>query len=118
MLNGTERATNTLPWHIIYDSFRGVLPNITGIRTAVVGSSWSIMTIGLQCLYRSTSESPAFGVINLNASGVATSVQAESTTPIPLSSSQEGFCPASGTIAGTTSSYSDGTGGTIAVRLI
>jgi hypothetical protein len=119
ILNGTERPTNTLPWHIIYDSFRGTLPLITGIRTALVGSSWLIIAGGNQCLYNSTSASPAFGVINITSgTGVATGVTAENESRIPLNATLAGICPASASVSGTTSSYTDGEGGTIAVRLI
>jgi hypothetical protein len=125
ILNGVETlptgraTTNSLPWHIIYDSFRGTLPRIEGIRTAIVGSSWLIIAGSNQCLYRSTAESPTFGIINLNtATGAATSVTAGNESQIPLGTTLAGACPSTGHMAGTTTSYSDGEGGTLTVRLI
>jgi len=52
--NGTLRVLPALlPWHMQYQSFSGVLPNITGIRMRVIGLGWLIEAhAGLvRCLY-------------------------------------------------------------------
>ena len=58
----------TLPWHVRYDSFLGTLPNITAIRTRVIGLSYRVQepTFGINCLIRSSAEQPAFGTYNRN----------------------------------------------------
>jgi hypothetical protein len=125
ILNGTERlpngttTTNTLPWHITYDSFTGTLPRITGLRLAAIGASYLLIALGNECLYRSTSTEPAFGIINVTtATSVASSLSADGNSSIPLSATLSGSCPASVRFAGTTSSLTDGAGGTIVIRLI
>lgn len=119
ILNGSERATNSLPWHIQYDSFRGTLPRIEGVRLALVGAAFLLIAAGNECLYQSTSASPAFGIINLNTTtGAATSLAADNASSIPRSATLSGICPASGSFAGTTSSLTDGEGGVPTVRLI
>lgn len=51
--------TETLPWHVRYASFVGVLPNIVSIRTTLIGFSFRIFEpLGLGCLFRSTAERP------------------------------------------------------------
>lgn len=118
ILNGRDRPTNTLPWHITFDSFRGTLPLITGTRSAVIGSSYLISTVGFTCLYAGTTASPAFGIVNIERTGVATNVRIDETSPIPLRESVSGICPASGAFSGTTSSLLGDSGATITVRLI
>lgn len=119
ILNGTERATNTLPWHISYDSFTGTLPRIRTLRTAVIGGSFLLLALGNGCRYQSTAASPGFGRINLNElTGEANSLQAENSSSIPLSETLAGSCPASGSFTGTTSTYDNGEGGRITIRLI
>jgi hypothetical protein len=44
----------TLPWHVRYESFRGTLPAISEIDTALANGGWQIEIFGLSCLYEST----------------------------------------------------------------
>jgi hypothetical protein len=125
VLNGTERLptgttpATSLPWHILYDSFRGTLPRIEGLRLAVVGLAFLLIAGGNQCLYASTSASPGFGIININTTtGASLSLSGDGNSEIPRSATLAGTCPASGRFAGTTSSLTDGSGGTIVMRLI
>jgi len=54
--------TATLPWHVRYAGFEGALPNITKLRTDVVGASFAVReTGGITCLTRSTAAEPARG---------------------------------------------------------
>lgn len=124
ILNGVETLPNgsrpnSLPWHISYDSFTGTLPRIRGIRLAAIGAGYLIIALGNQCLYTTTAASPAFGIVNLNeATGEATSLSLDSSSSIPLSVTLGGSCPASGAFSGTTSTFDDGEGVRITVRLI
>jgi hypothetical protein len=125
ILNGTERLPNgttpatSLPWHVLYDSFTGTLPRITGVRLALVGASFLLIALGNECLYRSTSTEPAFGIVNVTtATGVAASLTADNNSSIPLNVTLAGSCPASGRFAGTTRELRDGGGGNIIIRLI
>jgi hypothetical protein len=55
----------TLPWHIRYSSFFGLLPNITSIRTNVIG--FAIQTaepLFAPCLITSTTEEPFVQIYN------------------------------------------------------
>jgi hypothetical protein len=58
----------TLPWHIRYDSFRGALPNITGIRIQLVGAGFRVDN-GTVCLTLTRASEPAFGIINVEGAG-------------------------------------------------
>jgi hypothetical protein len=49
----------TLPWHIRYDSFTGVLPNITNVKARVVGVMARAREPLITCLLTSTEEAPA-----------------------------------------------------------
>jgi hypothetical protein len=65
--------TETLPWHVQYDSFEGTLPTITSIRTNVIGAAFRVRTnTGENCLSRSTAANPAVGTYNI-AGGVINS---------------------------------------------
>ena len=121
ILNGVERPTNTLPWHMTYDSFRGTLPRIEGVRLAIIGFSILLEVFGEGCLYASTSASPAFAIINLNtATGAALSKTMDSNARIPLASvlGEAAVCPSNGSFTGTSSSFTNGAGGVLSVRLI
>ena len=51
--------TETLPWHIRYLAFSGILPNITALIANSVGGSFRIREpFGINCLARSTETEP------------------------------------------------------------
>lgn len=116
-----ERARvlpETLPWHIQYNSFTGTLPNITSIKTTLIGAAFLVRAFGfISCLYRTSQAQPAVGIINV-VSGTATSLRADETRNI---TSQTGGCPA-GNFGGTSELFvqeSPGLTSTrIAVRLV
>jgi len=60
--------TGSLPWHITYEGFEGTLPNITGIRVALLGAQFRIHEpiLGTECLATSNPER-AFGIARLDA---------------------------------------------------
>jgi hypothetical protein len=53
--------TETLPWHVRYDSFTGTLPRISTVRLRFVGFSLWLLWFQTRCLYRSTAERPIYG---------------------------------------------------------
>ena len=64
MLNPPESTIITLPWHLRYDSFTGTLPNITGLRFALV--EMGIKVLG-GCEYQSTAAIPAYLLLTVAA---------------------------------------------------
>jgi hypothetical protein len=73
--------TATLPWHVIYRSFSGLLPRISNIRIAFAGVSFSY-ALGL-CLIRVRTESPLNFIAKLNAEGVITELPADEAEALP-----------------------------------
>jgi hypothetical protein len=117
-LDGVERPVNTLPWHIRYDSFQGVLPSITGISFQVINASFLLEIPPMACLYASTSERPLYLIFKVEA-GVITSVTVDPTKAIPLFASLTLFCPTTKFISGVgTVSLQGSTTTRIKVRLI
>jgi hypothetical protein len=58
--------TTNLPWHIRYQGFQGMLPNITGIRFRLILGEFKVHTVqGPECLARSTSTEPTEGAVSL-----------------------------------------------------
>jgi hypothetical protein len=93
--NGVE-VPNTLPWHVRYDSFRGVLPRIEGIRIQIINGSvlgWNLFS---GCLYTSTAAKPLFAILEVEAGGAITAMRWEEIFNIPLAleGALFGFCPA------------------------
>jgi len=111
----------TTPWHLLYESFRGTLPRISGIRLALVGFEVLLQEsiFGESCLYRSTSARPLFGIVNVRIdTGAATGLTGDSASEIPYNSGGFGFCPSSLTYAGTAMVTGAGSRGTLTIRLI
>jgi hypothetical protein len=59
----------TLPWHLQYEGFSGVLPNITGIRLLDIGASYRLHEgiFGRSCLFRTSETEPAGAILELEA---------------------------------------------------
>jgi hypothetical protein len=76
--------TETLPWHIQYNSFAGRLPSITRIRVTIVQTRFQIASGGVTCLAGSTQEHPEGGDINIGASGEGRTLTALPEFTIPL----------------------------------
>jgi len=89
---------NTLPWHIRFQDFSGVLPNIGTINAQFVGLGVLIRALGLNCLYKSTAESPVVGKLIRDNFGRIVDLDPQPTALIPRF---EGalLCPANGKIA-------------------
>jgi hypothetical protein len=101
--NGTI-LTASLPWEVTYQSFTGTLPNITGVRYALLGAAFQIEPgIGIRCLARTSSTSPAAGEARRDGSGRITSLIADSSLTIPTSGNFE--CPRAGRFSGSGEVY-------------
>jgi hypothetical protein len=103
-LNGAEVlsgrvVSNTLPWHVKYDSFIGRLPRFEAVVVAIVGASFLGEIFGFNCLYRSTAAAPWYGHFIVNPEGRIIGFTSHETSPIPLNEG-EIFCPASAAPAG------------------
>lgn len=97
--NGTILAMS-LPWNVTYQSFTGALPNITGVRYALIGAAFQIEPgLGIVCLARTSAEAPAAGEARRDANGRITSLTTDSTLAIPITGSFE--CPRFGIFSGT-----------------
>jgi hypothetical protein len=88
--NGTEEIpgqgrVSSLPWHIRYDSFRGTLPRINGIRLQLIGAGFLISVPGVgSCLALTSATKPAMGIVEVNeTTGVVESLRPEESTFIP-----------------------------------
>ncbi len=99
ILNGIENApgATTLPWHVRYNSFEGTLPAITGITLQLIEASFIIT--GLECLFKSNTAKPAFGIARVNPEGKITELNADPTRRIPKFAGGI-LCPGEGEFAG------------------
>jgi hypothetical protein len=89
--NGTATVNQeALPWHITYESFTGVLPEISGIRLKLVGAKFTTRIGGLGCTIQTSVGSPARAIAQLEEAegggAVVTSVRTDETARIPLRS--------------------------------
>jgi hypothetical protein len=105
----------TLPWHVRYSSFVGALPNITAIRTLVVGSSFTIRepAFGATCLARATPEEPSTGTYN-RETGTGLLVSASVGGEIRC----RGGIEVTGGLSGTSSTLTNSAGARVSVTLI
>src|SRR5215207_6699629 len=53
-----------LPWHVRYSGFAGTLPNITVMRTTVIGASFRVAGPFGTCLFTSSAAQPTTGDFN------------------------------------------------------
>jgi hypothetical protein len=54
-----EFLDESLPWHIVYTSFEGLLPQIERVNLSIIGLSVSVAYSPFFCLIRSTSTEPS-----------------------------------------------------------
>src|SRR5262249_13708185 len=54
-LGGTMRArSETLPWHIQYNSFSGTLPRLTSVTQTLLGANFEAVSGGVRCEFGTT----------------------------------------------------------------
>jgi len=99
----------TLPWHVRYRNFTGVLPTIASVGISVIGLAIRIPIGGTECLVRSEATNPARFNFNLNEVGRMRTTSADATATIPGT----GGCAFS-----TFRLKGTGTAGSVTVRLI
>lgn len=116
-LTRAEGRTETLPWHIRYDSFQSTLPRIASVRLQVVGLSTLVEVEGTFCLYRSTAAAPSMSDLILTE-GTVSGVRALPEHAIPYGGAGEGLCPTSATFSGLGSMTLLGNTTPITLRLI
>jgi len=98
--NGTARVVN-LPWHITYEGFNGVLPNITGINLLLNRFRFRLTVPGF-CTEGEygTATDNITGVATREAGGAITGLEpVEGRNTATLVASRE-FCPATGRLRG------------------
>jgi hypothetical protein len=97
----------TEPWEVTYQSFTGTLPNITGVRYALINAAFRVEPgLGIVCLARTSTESPAAGDARREAGGRITSLSTDSGLAIPTTGNFE--CPRFGIFSGSGEVYVQG----------
>jgi len=61
--------TETLPWHITYEGFGGILPRITEIHLLYIGWAFRFELLGASCLWKTTTTEPAEGWVFIEPNG-------------------------------------------------
>ncbi|HKG03452.1 MAG TPA: hypothetical protein VKB03_09735 [Conexibacter sp.] len=104
------RATilaETQPWDVTYQSFTGTLPNITGVRYALINAAFQVEPgLGIVCLARTSRAFPAAGEARREAGGKITSLTTDSALAIPTTGNAE--CPRFGIFFGSGEVYVQG----------
>lgn len=108
--------TETLPWHLQYDSFNGTLPHILVMWMAVVGMRYLVEGGLTSCLYASTESQPALLGVSLGLEGEVNGVRWSTEQRIALSSGL--LCPNAGSLGSSGFATLLGTNNLIFVRLI
>jgi hypothetical protein len=81
---GATVLTNTLPWHVTYEGFRGTLPRIAQVRLLFRRVAFSVEVLGTTGLYKENGTEQAAGEINVEAGGNATTLTVDNTIRLPL----------------------------------
>lgn len=79
---GCRVLANSMPWHLVYQSFTGTLPRLSGVRLGIVGMTLEFEFVGT-CLYRTSLEAPLSGIANIEPGGTITGLTSDMTTAIP-----------------------------------
>jgi hypothetical protein len=122
--NGSARAlSETLPWHVQYNSFAGSLPNITEIRIALIGARFRTIISNNECLTETTQREPAFGRIKVTGASEeeirkTNQMEAEEGASIVLRGNFICNLAGSGRFSGTAELFQLGTTTRILVRLV
>jgi hypothetical protein len=82
---GVDRIlTESLPWHLQYNSFTGALPSISGLRMALIGARLRNEVEGFTCLFGTTQRFPGFAIVGVGEGTRANSMEADAAASIPF----------------------------------
>jgi len=107
----------TLPWHVRYNGFTGILPNITGVGLALAGVAFNVEVFFVNCLYKENGTETAAGTAAVEPAHAITSLNADNTIRLPKFSGGS-LCPASGGFEGAGNVTVTGSTTKISVTLI
>ncbi len=106
--------TATMPWHVRYEGFAGVLPNIATIGLRLAGMAFQARLLeAFDCLY--VASEPARWFLARERAGAITSVRWAENIPVSQTS---GFCAIEGFVSGTGSLTQTGTETPLAITLV
>lgn len=74
----------TLPWHVQYGGFTGILPSISGMIARFIGFAMKIDNGSIACLFRTTNERPLRGTFIREAGGRLSEFSADASSTIPF----------------------------------
>lgn len=111
--------TETLPWHVTYSGFSGVLPNITAMRVEIIGLAINLNVGGIACLLRSDASEPVVGSFRVEARGTVTTFDLDALANIDLDDPSF-VCNIAGNarLSGLGSVYQPGSGEPLTIRLV
>ena len=81
---GATILTETLPWHITYDSFTGSLPRPTSVVLLLAETPFNVSLFGVNCLFGEDGTTRARGATNIEPNGLVTGLTPDPTTELPL----------------------------------
>lgn len=108
--NGRVRPRET-PWHITYEGFTGVLPNITATYLLVSRLRLNVIISGFCTAEYGTTEDNLTFRLNREAGGAASSLEPVTGRAAAHRVSGGAFCPSSAELAGQSTSFSASGGG-------
>jgi hypothetical protein len=91
-------AARGVPWHLTYESFTGLLPNITALRILLAEFLWRITTFTRTCTYGTPADNILFSANINGTSEFTTLVPVTGRTTIHLL--EGSLCPVERTFAG------------------
>jgi hypothetical protein len=94
---GIARAERPPPWHVTYEGFTGILPNIQTIRLLMQRFQFLVESIGVRCKY-GTSTDNVTGSAAVNAAGEVTTLQPLAPRNIATLLEGGGLCSATGSL--------------------
>jgi hypothetical protein len=118
-VGGTARAnTETLPWHIQYNSFVGTLPAISGVNLTLIGAKFEVLASEVRCTSQTSQATPGWGRVLIEPRGRVTGLRALEEHKITLGGSF--FCGfvSPGFFSGTASVTVTNTATAITIRLV
>lgn len=108
----------TLPWHVTYLGFTGILPRIGGVILGLARTAFLVeIGLGTSCLYEEQGTARADGTANVESNGAITGLTADNAIRLRLVRGTFG-CPSEGGFEGTGTTTVAGSSTRITIRLI